>query len=54
MAKLPPVRVKHGPQAFVIEKGLTRAEALTVARERATRDFRGFTYNPKTGRVVLT
>lgn len=43
-----------GQQRFTIGKGYTRERALEVARKRATRDFRGFTYDPKTGKVVLT
>lgn len=45
---------KKGPQKFVIGKFYTRDRAFEIARNRATRDFRGFTYNPKTGEVVLT
>jgi len=43
-----------GQQRFTIAKNLTREEALRRAKRRATRDFRGFTYDPKTGAVVLT
>ena len=44
---------KKGPQVFKIGKNYTREKAFSVARKRATRDFRGFTYNPKTGRAEL-
>ena len=40
-----------------VKKGLTRAAALKAAKAKIRRrrvDFRGFTYDPKTGNVVLT
>lgn len=41
-------------QFFTIKKGLTRGEAALVARKKATRDYRGMVYNPKTGALILT
>jgi hypothetical protein len=41
------------PQRFMLEPGLTRREAFKAAAARALRDFRGFSYNAKTGAVVL-
>jgi len=46
--------MKIKPQTFTLPKNLTRAEAFEKARKKATRDFRGFTYNPKTGKATLT
>lgn len=37
-----------------VKKGLTRAEAIKAAVKKSRGDFRGFTYNPKTGRATLT
>ncbi len=34
-------------------KGLTRAQAFAKTKKLVT-DFRGFTYDPKTGRCVFT
>ncbi len=45
---------KKPPQMFSVGKSLTRSEALTKAKKKATRDFRGFFYNPKNGVVILT
>lgn len=42
-----------GPQRFKLAKGLSKDEAYARARKRATRDFRGFTYDPKTGIAQL-
>jgi len=46
-------RAKFRPQVFKIAKGLTRDEAYRRTKKRATRDFRGFSYDAKTGRAVL-
>lgn len=40
-------------QGFQLAKGLSKSEAFSRARKQATRDFRGFNYNPKTGRANL-
>ncbi len=48
--KTPP---KGGPEVFMLEKGLTRAEALKIAVKRARRDHRGFSYDEKTGKATL-
>jgi hypothetical protein len=47
------VGFRHGPQVFRIAKHLTREEAYRRAKKRATRDFRGFHYDPKTGIAKL-
>lgn len=44
---------------FLLEKGLTREQALFQVRKLKQRwklalDFRGFVYNPKTGKAVVT
>jgi len=44
---------KKPPQVFQIGKNYTREYAFKVARKKATRDFRGFTYNPSTGKATL-
>lgn len=41
------------PQRFTLAKGLTRPEAFRRAKNRATRDFRGFAYDPDTGKTEL-
>ena len=41
------------PQVFTIGKGYTRERALEVVRNKKPRDFRGFTYDPKTGKATL-
>jgi hypothetical protein len=40
-------------QELKLPKGLTRAEALKLAKRRARADFRGFGYDPKTGKASL-
>lgn len=40
-------------QQFKIRKGLSRLEALKEASSKAKRDFRGITYDEKTGKVTL-
>ncbi len=47
------IKNRGKPQKFRIAKNLTREEAFRRAKNRATRDFRGFSYDPKTGNVVL-
>lgn len=42
------------PRKFKVGAGLSRAEALKLARKRSRRDFRGFTYNRRTGWATLT
>ncbi len=44
---------KHSVQSFKLEKGLDPKEAFRRAKNRATRDFRGFNYNSKTGLAKL-
>jgi hypothetical protein len=39
---------------MTLPKGLTRKEALKVARKKHKGDHRGFTYNAKTGKATLT
>lgn len=41
-------------QHIQLPKNLTRSEAFELARKKAKRDFRGFTYSPKTGKATLT
>lgn len=41
------------PQVFIIKKGLSRDAAYSIVKKKATRDFRGFTYNPDTGEARL-
>ncbi len=45
---------KKTPQMFSVGKSLSRSEALAKAKKKATRDFRGFFYNPKNGVAILT
>jgi hypothetical protein len=40
-------------QTYMISKGLTRKEAWTRALRTAKRDFRGMSYDRKTGKLVL-
>lgn len=41
-------------RVFQLPKGLTRAAAIRAALARCQyREFRGFSYNPKTGRAVI-
>lgn len=41
------------PQEVKLEKGLDYDEAYRRAQNRATRDWRSFTYDPKTGIGIL-
>ena len=41
------------PEHFTIEKGLTYDEAFEICAKKAKGDFRGFKYNPKTGKATL-
>lgn len=42
-------------RVYQLAKGLTRAAALRAARALdGGRDFRGFTYDPRSGRATLT
>lgn len=41
-------------RVLTVKKGLTRAKALEAAVKKSRGDFRGFKYNPKTGRATLT
>jgi hypothetical protein len=43
------MNIKFKPQIFQLAKNLTRQEAFIIAKKKATKDFRGFNYNPKTG-----
>ena len=43
----------HKPQVFFIKKGLSRDAAYVIVKKKATRDYRGFTYNPDTGEAKL-
>lgn len=45
---------RRGAQRMTLPKGLTPKAAYRAASARAVRDFRGFSYDPKTGRAVLT
>ena len=47
-------RPRMARQGMVLPAGLTRAAVLKIARKRASRDFRGFIYDKKTGWTVLT
>lgn len=40
-------------QVFYLPKGLTKETAFHMMRKKAKRDFRGYNYNPKTGRGEL-
>lgn len=44
---------KFKPQTFQLVKGLSKEKAFATAKARATRDFRGFKYDPKTGKATL-
>lgn len=46
-------RRRRGPQVFRLAKGLSKETAFARAKKKATRDFRGFTYDPKTGVAKL-
>lgn len=46
-------RRKFQKQSLKLAKGLTRAEAFAKARKKAAQDFRGFTYDTKTGKASL-
>lgn len=37
-----------------LPKGLKRADALRIMRRKQKEDFRGFTYDPKTGKAQTT
>lgn len=45
---------KHRAQLVTVRKGLTRKAAYRAASKKAKRDFRGFTYNARTGKARLT
>lgn len=47
-----PTKIRQ--QIFMLKKHLTRKEAYAIAKRRARRDYRGFTYSPSTGRAALT
>jgi hypothetical protein len=40
-------------RSLSLPKGLTYKQAIGLAATRAKRDFRGFTYDPKTGKATL-
>jgi hypothetical protein len=46
-------QLEFAPQVFHLAKGLTQDEAFRAMKQRAKRDFRGFNYNPNTGRGEL-
>lgn len=52
----PAVRIRT--RYYIVGRGLTRGEALRRAHDADRRtgygDYRGFTYNPKTGMAALT
>lgn len=48
-----PAPKKQPKQVFMLAKGLTNEEAYRQAKRKAKHDFRGFSYNPKTGRAAL-
>lgn len=41
-------------RTVTVGKGLTRDAAMKAAKKKSPGDFRGFTYDPKTGRARLT
>lgn len=42
------------PETIHVGKGLTKDEALSRAKRKATKDWRGVSYNEKAGTVTLT
>ncbi len=46
-------RRKFRKQLFKLAKNLTQQAAFERAKKKAVRDFRGFNYNPKTGKAEL-
>lgn len=47
--------MRHAAHGFFkLRKGLTRKEALRHVVKKKPADFRGFTYDSKTGRAVTT
>ena len=42
------------PEFFTIEKGLSQEEAYKKALPKVKHDFRGFNYNPTTGKCKFT
>lgn len=44
----------RGARVVRLATGLSRRDAYRAASTRARRDFRGFSYNSRTGRAVLT
>lgn len=38
----------------IVKKGLTRKEAMAKYKPPGNMDFRGFTYDPKTGKATWT
>ena len=47
-------RMRFTSQTVQLAPGLSRQAAYRAASKKAVRDFRGMTYNPRTGRAVLT
>ncbi len=41
-------------RTVTVNRGLTRAAALKAATRKSPGDLRGFTYDPKTGKAILT
>ena len=46
-------KIKDRQETFQLEKGLTREQAVKSC-PKPKHDHRGFAYDPKTGKVVLT
>lgn len=47
------VKKYPGPQVFQLPKGLSKEKAFALAKKKAKRDFRGFSYDPETGVAKL-
>lgn len=47
------MKAKHQRRKFQLKKGLTRTAAYKAVSKRARGDFRGMTYNEKTGACVI-
>ena len=45
---------KSATRVYRLPKGMPRNHALAAAKARDGNDFRGFTYNEKTGKATLT
>lgn len=46
-------RLRFPKRVYYVRKGLTRAAALRAVKRRDRQDYRGFKYDPKTGRAAI-